>query len=87
MRFEILLDHAVVSVVGTYYPPSRGAWDSLGGIRGAGPLLEPDEPPDFEVESIKDMDGNEVGVNDGDMEKIINLGIKIASRGSYGDDD
>ena len=87
MRFEIFLGWGVVEVTGTYVPPSRGARDSLGGIAGAGPALEPDEPPDFEIDTVKDMHGKEVEVNDDDLEKIINLGVKIAEdRSCYRND-
>ena len=35
-----------------FYPSSRGSRDSLNGVRGAGPQLEPDEPADIEITSI-----------------------------------
>ncbi|HEY5960939.1 MAG TPA: hypothetical protein VIV60_30495 [Polyangiaceae bacterium] len=35
-----------------FYPGGPGARDSLGGIRGAGPPLEPDEPPSAEVTRV-----------------------------------
>lgn len=36
-----------------YYPPERGARDSLGGKTGAGPPLEPDTPADMEVTAVR----------------------------------
>lgn len=42
-----------VEVSYTYVPASRGARDSLGGRRGAGPPLEPDEPATVEINSCK----------------------------------
>jgi hypothetical protein len=38
------------------YKGCRGARDSLGGKAGAGPPLEPDEPPSIEIESVIDME-------------------------------
>jgi hypothetical protein len=35
-----------------YHPACRGQRDSLGGKRGAGPPLEPDEPAYVEVEQV-----------------------------------
>ena len=35
-----------------HYPGCRGARDSLGGKRGAGPPLEPDEDPTIEIEQV-----------------------------------
>lgn len=43
----------------TYFPATRGARDSFGGIRGAGPPLEPDEPATFEVEAVRRCDNGE----------------------------
>jgi hypothetical protein len=37
------------------YAGCRGARDSLGGKRGAGPPLEPDEPASMEIELVRDM--------------------------------
>lgn len=38
-------------------PGCRGTRDSLGGIRGAGPALEPDEPDEIEIESVEGPSG------------------------------
>jgi hypothetical protein len=47
------VDHEVeVEVTYAYHGPIRGQRDSLGGIRGAGPPLEPDEPASVEIESV-----------------------------------
>lgn len=53
-----------VTVSYKYYPPSRGARDSLGGVRGAGPPLEPDDPPEICVLSIEDDKGTEYSLED-----------------------
>jgi hypothetical protein len=45
------VDHEV-EVTYAYHGPIRGQRDSLGGIRGAGPPLEPDEPASVEIESV-----------------------------------
>jgi hypothetical protein len=42
--------NALVTYV--YFPAHRGVRDSLGGKRGAGPPLEPDEPPSVEITSV-----------------------------------
>lgn len=44
----------------TYHRARSGARDSLGGRRGAGPPLEPDEPASIEILSAKDENGDEV---------------------------
>ncbi|SRR6266550_294875 len=44
----------------TYHRACRGQRDSLGGVRGAGPLLEPDESASIEIVSVKDAVGEEV---------------------------
>ena len=41
-----------VTVSYTYHRAYRGARDSCGGVRGAGPPLEPDEPENVEIESV-----------------------------------
>jgi hypothetical protein len=51
--FETELDVNLPVVVNyTFTSASRGARDSLGGKRGAGPPLEPDEPAEVEIESV-----------------------------------
>jgi hypothetical protein len=37
----------------TFYKGCRGSRDSLGGIRGAGPPIEPDEPAMVEIEFVR----------------------------------
>lgn len=49
-----------VTVRYTYHKASRGARDSLGGVAGAGPALEPDEPADVEIEDVKTKCGLDV---------------------------
>jgi hypothetical protein len=41
-----------VDVYYTFYMGCRGARDSLGGVRGAGPPLEPDDEPEIEINKI-----------------------------------
>lgn len=61
-----------ISVDYTFLPGSRGARDTLCGVRGAGPPLEPDDPPEIEVSKILDLDTQkEVKVTDDEYEKII----------------
>lgn len=41
-----------VEVRYSFTPASRGARDSIGGVRGAGPALQPDEPACVEIERV-----------------------------------
>lgn len=51
-----------VTVKGNYHPASRGQRDSLGGMAGMGPALEPDEGEEFEIDSVTDQFGNDVEI-------------------------
>ncbi len=54
-------DEAIaVSVEWKYYPPHRGMRDSLCGKAGAGPQLEPDDPPELEFLRALDARGEEI---------------------------
>lgn len=55
-------DFEVIAEV-TYHRAHRGARDSLCGVRGAGPQLEPDEPAEIEIGSVTDSEGNEIDVS------------------------
>jgi hypothetical protein len=48
----ITLDGIEFDVDYTYSPPYRGARDSLNGVRGAGPPLEPDEDEEVEINYV-----------------------------------
>lgn len=62
-----------ISVELTYYPAIRGARDSLMGVRGAGPPLEPDEPATFEITSVVNKNGGaEVSLTPEEEEEVIN---------------
>lgn len=55
----------------TYYRACRGARDSCGGIRGAGPPLEPDEPASIEIDSVVEHDmGTDIELTDSETEKF-----------------
>ena len=58
-----------VQVEYTYHSACRGARDSLGGIRGAGPPLEPDEDEYVELSSVK-FNGQEVELTEQQQEQI-----------------
>lgn len=64
-----------INVVVTYriIPGSRGMRDSLGGIRGAGPALEPDEAPEVEiVRTVESATGKDIDLGDEEMEAMQN---------------
>jgi hypothetical protein len=53
------------------YKGCRGARDSLGGKAGAGPQLEPDEPPSIEIESATNIEtGEDVELTKSEENKI-----------------
>jgi hypothetical protein len=52
-------DEIEVVVEYIYHRAYHGARDSLGGVRGAGPPLEPDEPAGIEIESVTDEHNKE----------------------------
>lgn len=53
----------------TCHKAYRGARDSCGGIRGAGPPLEPDEPAHCEFDSATGPDGKEIELTDREIER------------------
>ena len=50
----------------------RGSRDSCGGVAGAGPALEPDEPAELEFIRAT-MDGNEIELHDEEIEQAEQL--------------
>ena len=59
-----------VDVDFTFHSAYRGRRDSLGGKRGAGPPLEPDEDASFEINSVKDAEGNDYELTDSEIDEI-----------------
>jgi hypothetical protein len=57
-----------VTVEYNYYPGCKGARDSLGGVRGAGPPLEPDDPPELEILHVWTGDGADFALDWSDRE-------------------
>ena len=52
-----------------YHKSYRGARDSLGGKRGAGPPLEPDEPSYVEIEEVIELEnGTEIELTETEQE-------------------
>lgn len=51
------------------HPASRGARDTLCGVRGAGPALEPDEPAEMEFIKATNSDGKEIDLTDDEIDK------------------
>lgn len=73
MDFVFLGDEvaSTIDVEYTFYPGCRGSRDSLGGIRGAGPPLEPDDPAEVEITGIFYDDENVIdGINDAELSAI-----------------
>jgi hypothetical protein len=55
-----------------YHRAHRGERDSCGGVRGAGPALEPDEPAELEFIRAT-VDGNEIELHDEEIEQAEEL--------------
>jgi len=62
-----------VDVDFTFHPAYRGRRDSLGGKRGAGPPLEPDEDASFEIHSVMDFEGNDYELTDSEIDEVADL--------------
>ena len=61
-----------IQVEFTVWHGCRGARDSLGGVRGAGPPLEPDEDPEIEITAITLVaTGTEIEVSEKDTDRIV----------------
>ena len=75
-----------VTVEYTYHRATRGARDSLCGIRGAGPPLEPDEPAWAEIDKVTGPDGSVIDITDSEAEWISDA-IMEDIRQSADDDD
>lgn len=73
IKFTIERDEQDFEVIAEviFHRAHRGARDSLGGVRGAGPPLEPDEPAEFEIGSVTDSAGNEIDVDEELEERIL----------------
>lgn len=59
-----------VTVEYSYHKGCPGRRDSLGGRAGCGPPLEPDDPEEIEIQSVKGPDGKEVDLTDDELERI-----------------
>ena len=53
-----------------YFPFRRGMRDSLGGVRGAGPPLEPDEPASVDINAITSTENLYELFTEEDIERI-----------------
>ncbi len=62
-----------VTVHYNYHTGCKGARDSCGGVRGAGPPLEPDDPPEVEIERVVGRDGKELELADDVLEALREL--------------
>lgn len=61
-----------ITVEFKYYSGCRGARDSLGGIRGAGPPLEPDDPPEIEIlKTFNTETGHEVELSSKEYDLVL----------------
>jgi len=78
---SIEVDGVSLLVEYTYHKASRGARDSLGGIAGAGPPLEPDEPESVDVESVRSDDDIQGLLSEDQIEQITRAILeKLAER-------
>src|SRR5688572_28893482 len=53
------------------YPGCRGARDSCGGVAGAGPALEPDEPAELEFIKAVNEKNEQVELTDSEIESAM----------------
>ena len=66
-----VMDKIPIEITFTYHRLRRGHRDSLCGIRGAGPPLEPDEPAHLEIEGATDLDtGNDITLTTAETDQI-----------------
>lgn len=75
-----------INVEYKYHPATRGQRDSLGGVAGAGPALEPDEPAEVEILSVKDEKGNLIELTEQEEADVASNIIDILSE-DYSDED
>ena len=68
--YDDVTEEIEVKVTYSYSRGCKGARDSLCGVRGAGPALEPDEPASVEIVSVLDKDGNEYELTPREQERI-----------------
>ena len=62
-----------VTVEYTYHRATRGARDSLCGIRGAGPPLEPDEPAWAEIDKVTGPDGSVIDIDMASRQMVMHM--------------
>jgi len=77
MTLETELELKII-VEYTYHRACRGARDSLGGVRGAGPPLEPDEDEHVDIDSVK-CQGHEIEIDDKERERLEELCLEQAT--------
>ena len=68
---EISINNVDLTVSYEYHRACKGAMDSLGGIIGAGPPLEPDEPAYVEICSVKLGRNNDGILGDVDIYELL----------------
>jgi len=65
----------IVGIELEYHRAYRGARDSLCGVLGAGPALEPDEQAELEIESVINTEnGHDIELTDSEIETAIEKG-------------
>ncbi len=77
MKLQTFLE-VEIEVEFTYHRAIRGRRDSCGGVSGAGPALEPDEPEHVEITSVR-FQGHEVELDAADRERIEGLCLEHAT--------
>ncbi len=84
MKVELTItrDDADLDIIAdvTYHPACRGARDSCGGVRGAGPPLEPDEPASIDIDDVRDVFGNEIEPSARETEQILEAAWEIVNQ-------
>lgn len=73
-------DEIDVEVAFKYHRASRGARDSLCGVLGAGPQLEPDEPLDVDIKSVTIVEtGKDLELSEDELARIEDECIEFVS--------
>jgi hypothetical protein len=70
---EVEFEGFTLDVMFTVYPACKGSRDSLGGVKNAGPPLEPDEDESLSVENIELLGYDVTDYFESRLEAIVDL--------------